>query len=117
MDPGHSADRRVDRRSVRFSPSRRPPAFLAGDAAQEEHHVGRAFSQAAHEVRVPLATIGHVDPDPIARLDELLLQVAPDAVEHLELELVTAQPLPDRKSTRLNSSHANISYAVFCLKE
>src|SRR5258707_6087940 len=23
----------------------------------------------------------------------------------------------DRKSTRLNSSHANISYAVFCLKE
>src|SRR5258707_2294147 len=33
------------------------------------------------------------------------------------------QPLPtpnrgrDRKSTRLNSSHANISYAVFCLKK
>src|SRR3712207_7449755 len=29
-----------------------------------------------------------------------------------------AQALPeDRKSTRLNSSHANISYAVFCLKK
>src|SRR3712207_8085527 len=28
------------------------------------------------------------------------------------------QPGPeDRKSTRLNSSHANISYAVFCLKK
>src|SRR3712207_7344047 len=28
------------------------------------------------------------------------------------------QPLVrDRKSTRLNSSHANISYAVFCLKK
>src|SRR3712207_6851974 len=28
------------------------------------------------------------------------------------------QPEPiDRKSTRLNSSHANISYAVFCLKK
>src|SRR3712207_8907302 len=26
-------------------------------------------------------------------------------------------PTPDRKSTRLNSSHANISYAVFCLKK
>src|SRR3712207_8040032 len=24
--------------------------------------------------------------------------------------------VPDRKSTRLNSSHANISHAVFCLK-
>src|SRR3712207_8143859 len=28
--------------------------------------------------------------------------------------LITAE---DRKSTRLNSSHANISYAVFCLKK
>src|SRR5258707_2052200 len=26
-------------------------------------------------------------------------------------------PCSDRKSTRLNSSHANISYAVFCLKK
>src|SRR5258707_10017691 len=26
-------------------------------------------------------------------------------------------PIRDRKSTRLNSSHANISYAVFCLKK
>src|SRR5438309_8619222 len=25
--------------------------------------------------------------------------------------------LPDRKSTRLNSSHSSISYAVFCLKK
>src|SRR3712207_7180370 len=33
---------------------------------------------------------------------------------------VVAQDRPghgDRKSTRLNSSHANISYAVFCLKK
>src|SRR3712207_7714183 len=32
----------------------------------------------------------------------------------------TAPPrssIQDRKSTRLNSSHANISYAVFCLKK
>src|SRR3712207_8220328 len=27
------------------------------------------------------------------------------------------EPVQDRKSTRLNSSHANISYAVFCLKK
>src|SRR3712207_8828235 len=27
------------------------------------------------------------------------------------------EKLADRKSTRLNSSHANISYAVFCLKK
>src|SRR3712207_8060384 len=28
-----------------------------------------------------------------------------------------AEAMADRKSTRLNSSHANISYAVFCLKK
>src|SRR5712664_2800020 len=27
------------------------------------------------------------------------------------------KPCPDRKSTRLNSSHDQISYAVFCLKK
>src|SRR3712207_7894959 len=30
---------------------------------------------------------------------------------------VDAGVVEDRKSTRLNSSHANISYAVFCLKK
>src|SRR3712207_6944619 len=29
----------------------------------------------------------------------------------------TRVAVADRKSTRLNSSHANISYAVFCLKK
>src|SRR3712207_7890271 len=31
--------------------------------------------------------------------------------------LSISQKSADRKSTRLNSSHANISYAVFCLKK
>src|SRR3712207_7479394 len=38
----------------------------------------------------------------------------------VQLALEVAQPpahTADRKSTRLNSSHANISYAVFCLKK
>src|SRR5438445_7423922 len=33
------------------------------------------------------------------------------------LRRVKVVPRGDRKSTRLNSSHANISYAVFCLKK
>src|SRR3712207_8102695 len=37
-------------------------------------------------------------------------------VEERRLELLAVEP-QDRKSTRLNSSHANISYAVFCLKK
>src|SRR5205814_8981350 len=33
-----------------------------------------------------------------------------------ELPLLTKANIRDRKSTRLNSSHLGISYAVFCLK-
>src|SRR5256886_10132857 len=35
----------------------------------------------------------------------------------LTLERGAARRVPDRKSTRLNSSHSQISYAVFCLKK
>src|SRR3712207_7156604 len=34
-----------------------------------------------------------------------------------DMVIRTADVAVDRKSTRLNSSHANISYAVFCLKK
>src|SRR3712207_7460191 len=37
---------------------------------------------------------------------------SPECIAALE-----SADLVDRKSTRLNSSHANISYAVFCLKK
>src|SRR3712207_7435441 len=50
---------------------------------------------------------------------EILLQIQSD--DQLSLRDQLPQPAParraDRKSTRLNSSHANISYAVFCLKK
>src|SRR2546422_5514714 len=34
-----------------------------------------------------------------------------------QLLLIVFEPFLDRKSTRLNSSHGYISYAVFCLKK
>src|SRR3712207_7312001 len=40
-----------------------------------------------------------------------------DAVESVLVDGVRPKLAQDRKSTRLNSSHANISYAVFCLKK
>src|SRR5947209_14535626 len=44
-----------------------------------------------------------------------ILEYARSAFEY---EVLQAGDLDqDRKSTRLNSSHANISYAVFCLKK
>src|SRR3712207_8936028 len=51
-----------------------------------------------------------VDPGPA--LDEHL-----DALERAAAPAGGIAGIVDRKSTRLNSSHANISYAVFCLKK
>src|SRR3712207_7528088 len=45
-----------------------------------------------------------------------LRQVLRDRVVRAEHPAAALQRV-DRKSTRLNSSHANISYAVFCLKK
>src|SRR5438034_4300909 len=43
---------------------------------------------------------------------------APGLLERLARTLAVASPeMLDRKSTRLNSSHTVISYAVFCLKK
>jgi hypothetical protein len=52
----------------------------------EEEDVGGALGQAAHEVGVPLGAEWNVDADAEAFGSELSLQVAADAVEHLELE-------------------------------
>src|SRR3712207_7199466 len=47
-----------------------------------------------------------------------LWQVRPEVFRPGLVQHSMGWPLPkDRKSTRLNSSHANISYAVFCLKK
>src|SRR3712207_7985460 len=43
--------------------------------------------------------------------------VANDGVPGEEADDIRTDVQIDRKSTRLNSSHANISYAVFCLKK
>src|SRR2546427_7856632 len=39
------------------------------------------------------------------------------AIDELGMREVMRRALEDRKSTRLNSSHSQISYAVFCLKK
>src|SRR3712207_8994877 len=56
----------------------------------------------------------------LRRLEEAVEVVVRDVVEQRCEAVVHARLLVgvgDRKSTRLNSSHANISYAVFCLKK
>src|SRR3712207_7888421 len=60
---------------------------------------------------------------PVAGVYKLTFRYALGVTGSRPMELrvngfVTGDPVTlDRKSTRLNSSHANISYAVFCLKK
>src|SRR3712207_7552769 len=53
-----------------------------------------------------------------AAVMEYILRAGPsEVVSHADLQSPSFSIFLDRKSTRLNSSHANISYAVFCLKK
>src|SRR3712207_6864083 len=47
----------------------------------------------------------------------IILQNQGYEVSQTEKKQLDTEFFRDRKSTRLNSSHANISYAVFCLKK
>src|SRR3712207_7726817 len=86
-----------------------------------------------HEIYGLAAAVGHVRLRvPLSLDDEVLAVVGVEAVVHDpdrvreailvaenrgDVRLVAGGSRGDRKSTRLNSSHANISYAVFCLKK
>src|SRR3712207_8379875 len=59
----------------------------------------------------PLAVEGAGSGEPLRR------PAHPRAPATVHVCLLILSPARDRKSTRLNSSHANISYAVFCLKK
>src|SRR3712207_8356118 len=57
---------------------------------------------------------GNDDGRSVVSVDEIANDAANDAARGRDQEPAQEE---DRKSTRLNSSHANISHAVFCLKK
>src|SRR3712207_210398 len=69
--------------------------------------VGRIAGQFAKPRSAPTETVDGVE----------LPSYRGDIVNDFDFTEGARVPDPDRKSTRLNSSHANISYAVFCLKK
>src|ERR1035437_4095909 len=74
-----------------------------------------------HNWRHDLHTLGDVPSEFIHEVSEGKLNYSWPAqvnklLQHGGHDLILSIGQVDRKSTRLNSSHANISYAVFCLK-
>src|SRR6266496_494643 len=122
------ADRRLGRshphpeKAARFSDS----ALLGGpfgdfDTELETSARMRRLLAPAFSARRMQAISGRVDALVDGLLDNLSRR-APPADLHRLLSLplpvmVICELLGDRKSTRLNSSHVEISYAVFCLKK
>src|SRR5207253_8808516 len=86
--------------------------FRSGRLPADENHVTRFLPllRAPSLVKRGIAR-GDVIPAPIAKLTGYFVDPAPRA---LEFQVVSNRGLIDRKSTRLNSSHVAISYAVFC---
>src|SRR3712207_7877538 len=73
----------------------------------------RSLMEAGHDI-----TVHNRTPQKAQELGEAGANVAKSPGEVARNSDVVITMLPeDRKSTRLNSSHANISYAVFCLKK
>src|SRR3712207_7260253 len=93
---------------------RRPPrstlfpytTLFRSAARQGGGHGGLAHPQPLHRGRHAAAGRPHER-----------VQGGREAVARREARPVRDRRDRDRKSTRLNSSHANISYAVFCLKK
>src|SRR2546422_8310118 len=77
-------------------------------------HPGVA-SQALQGVAPPRLAVARVEQD-LEPLENVSWQVEVGNEEAM-FERAGAPPALDRKSTRLNSSHGYISYAVFCLKK
>src|SRR6266540_5289183 len=90
------------------------------DSIFERAQLGLDQAADSHGVPSPADEEGHRLPNLLKRKPELLrrtneLQSVDDT---LGVDaVVVREALGDRKSTRLNSSHITISYAVFCLKK
>src|SRR5690606_40712965 len=96
---------------------------LVGDPLEQRVDLRLTGGDAAADLLQPDADGGHVlgcEQRRLLAADQLLGQVQEVDVGVLadvhDLRQPGGDGLQDRKSTRLNSSHVKISYAVFCLK-
>src|SRR5690606_40564360 len=93
-----------------FAPS--PMGGLYNGEQLKSHEDDSVMKALRHLMISMLLTLASVGPAAAA-----LPTTLPDGQNLPSLAPMLREVTPDRKSTRLNSSHVKISYAVFCLKK
>src|SRR5579871_3494275 len=67
-----------------------PGPALCGSASQQvprqEEDIGRPFRQPPHKIWIPRLAVRNVEPQSVSFVNQLPLDVAADAIEHLEFE-------------------------------
>src|SRR5690349_21928921 len=94
---------------------RRPPRSTLFPYTTLFRSSARAPAAEAGAAAVPLAVVDRVGDRTAGH--QLLGRLTRDAGADTRARAVQPVLRADRKSTRLNSSHVEISYAVFCLKK
>src|SRR6266478_9135850 len=102
MNRKHRRAMRVQGRAVGVDSARAHPSPMPT--------VGHLFGQAVWHQH-------HGKPNEAVKLYKQVLALQPDHAEACNNLGCVLLAQGDRKSTRLNSSHSQISYAVFCLKK
>src|SRR5438876_5586912 len=90
-----------------------PKIFMRGDHVEWNSEAGRVRGVIMKKVVSDIRIKGYVHH---ASRDEPQYLIQSDKTDHVAIHKGKALR-QDRKSTRLNSSHPSISYAVFCLKK
>src|SRR5262245_64598752 len=95
---------------------RRPISLVAGELVAVQICLSRGVPfKKRLPVRIEFASIDDI-PARVGQFPPAPKMIGVNPVETSIIALLRKR-LPDRKSTRLNSSHLGISYAVFCLKK
>src|SRR5947209_14659073 len=96
--------------------------LLVEDDVQLARQIASALTEAGHDPIIVHDGERALDKAKETPFDLIVLDIILpgmdgfDVLRYLRSQHMASRVL-DRKSTRLNSSHANISYAVFCLKK
>src|SRR3712207_7460899 len=94
---------------------------LEDEDSLSEKYQSFKFNKHSNHIKISVIKLKHIsnatDMDALSMYEDVEIQFVTERSQLGKEDMIVIPSWLDRKSTRLNSSHANISYAVFCLKK